>query len=81
MEPDDDVELEDDDEDADPEELPPSGFWELMPGPEDNLDPAELLPPEPIGDFAFEEGGVPGTWACCIFRGEAIFSPELLERE
>lgn len=64
MEPDDDdVELEEDEEDPEEpeEEPPPIGFWEHMPGPEDNLDPAELLPPEPIGDLAFEEGGVPGT--------------------
>lgn len=86
MEPDDDDddddELEEDEDDVEPEEeLPPIGFWEHMPGPEDNLDPAELLPPEPIGDFALEEGGVPGTWDCCIFRGEDILSPAVLERE
>lgn len=77
MEPD---ELDDDEEDVEPEEFPPISFWELMPPPED-LDPPELPPPEPIGDLALEEGGVPGTWDCCVFIGEDNLSPELLERE
>lgn len=80
MEPEDEEELEDDEEDVELEELPPICFWELMPPPED-LDPPELPPPEPIGDLALEEGGVPGTWDCCIFIGEDSLSPELLERE
>lgn len=82
MEPEDEEELEDEEEDVEPEEeLPPIGFWELMPPPEEDLDPPELLPPEPIGDLALEEGGVPGTWDCCIFIGEDSLSPELPERE
>lgn len=82
MEAEDEEELEDDEEDVEPEEeLPPIGFWEFILPPEDDLDPPELLPPEPIGDLALEEGGVPGTWDCCIFIGEDNLSPELLERE
>ena len=77
MEPEDEEELEE----VEPEELPPIGFWELMPPPEEDLDPPELPPPEPIGDLALDEGGVPGTWDCCIFIGEDNLSPELLERE
>lgn len=80
MEPDDE-ELEDEDDAEPEEELLPIGFWEPIPPPEEDLDPPELPLPEPIGDFALEEGGVPGTWDCCIFIGEDNLSPELPERE
>lgn len=82
MEPEDKEELDDDEEEVEPEEEPPPiGFWELMLPPEEDLDAPELLPPEPIGDLALEEGGVPGTWDCCIFIGEDNLSPDPLERE
>lgn len=79
MEPED--ELEEDEDDAEPEELPPIGFWELIPPPEEDLDPPELPLPELIGDLALEEGGVPGTWDCCIFIGDDSLSAEPAERE
>lgn len=56
-------ELEDEEEELE-EDPPPICFWELIPLLEEDLDPPELPPPEPIGDFALEEGGVPGTWPC-----------------
>ena len=81
MEP--EEEPEEEEEDMVPEdEPPPIGFWDPIPPPEEDLDPPELPPPpEPIGDLALEEGGVPGTPDCCIFMGEDSFSPELPERE
>lgn len=85
MEPEDMEELEEDDDDDEEEveleeEPPPIGFWEFMPPPEEDFEAPELLPPEPIGDLALEDGGVPGTWDCCIFIGDNL-SAEPPDRE
>lgn len=82
-------ELPDEKEEEDPiEEFEGGGFWDMEledPIPEDDfmleLDPVPGMcePPEPelIGDFALDDGGVPGTG----FIGEASLSepPEGLE--
>lgn len=83
-------ELPDEKEDDDPAEEfeDGSGFWDMEPEdpiPEEDfmleLDPVPDMwePPEPelIGDFALDDGGVPGTG----FIGEASLSepPEGLE--
>lgn len=66
-------------EDEEPEEEPPppSCFWDPIPPPEDDLEPTKPPPPEPMGDLALEDGGVPGTCDCCIFMVEESLSEPL----
>lgn len=66
MEPDDEEELaeEVEDEEVPVDELLPNCFGVPIPPPEEDLDPPDPPLPEPIGDLALEEGGVPGNWPC-----------------
>lgn len=52
-------EEEDDDDEEELEEEPLICFWELI--PEEDFEPPEPPLPEPMGDFALEDGGVTGT--------------------